>query len=86
MQSLLAAIKSRQSNPNQFNYGIMTADRYVKTLQQCIGVEACYKYATAKSMSFNDVLQKAANTLVYSNPEMVLDQTVSSIPGIQLLP
>lgn len=71
--ALLAAIKSR-ANPNQFNYGISTADAYVKTLRECVGSDICYRYAAAKNSSFDDVLRKAAKTLVYGNPEMVVDE------------
>ena len=35
-EELVEAIKSRQSQ-NEFNYGILTADRYVKSISDCIG-------------------------------------------------
>lgn len=84
-ETLLAAIRGRESNPNAFNYGIGTADAYVKTLQDCIGLPACYKYAAAKNVSFADSLKRASNTLVYGTEDMLLDEveysrTVGSSP------
>lgn len=68
---LLQAIKARGEKQTEFNYGILTADRYVRTVRECVGLEACYKYATCQRTSFQDVLDKAAKTLVYSNEDMV---------------
>jgi len=70
---LLSAIKSRQQKQTEFAYGVITADRYVRTLQEHIGSDACYKLASTSSTSFEDVMQKAAKTLVYSNPEMIIE-------------
>lgn len=67
---LLAEINSRQEKRTEFNYGILTADRYVKTVQDCVGSEICYRYACTKSTSFDDVLKKSTKTLTYNNPEM----------------
>ncbi len=72
-EKLLQDIQSRQEKKTEFNYGILTADRYVKTVQQCVGSDLCYRYAATKSTSFQDVLDKAAKTLVYSNPEMEIE-------------
>ena len=73
---LLAAIKARSSRKTEFNYGITTADRYVRTLKDLVGIENCYKFACTKHSSFNDVLEKSARTLVYANPEMEKEQTL----------
>lgn len=71
---LLAAIKERRNSQTEFNYGILTADRYVKTLQECVGSDLCYRYAAKGNVSYNDILKKAAETLTYNNPDMkVLD-------------
>ena len=67
---LLAAIKSRQERRTEFGYGISTADRYVKRMQDCAGLQTCYRYFTdfGSQTSFNDVLLKAARTLTYRRP------------------
>lgn len=69
-EKLLAAIQGRKQKQTEFRYGILTADRYVKTMQQCVGTDLCYRYAAKGAVSFNDCLQKAACTLVYSNQDM----------------
>jgi len=73
-EELLKAIKSRLEKRSAFNYGILTADRYVKTVQECVGLPMCYRYASKGNTSFDDVMQKAAKTLVYSNEDMIVDQ------------
>jgi hypothetical protein len=77
-QSLLEAVKSREPQ-SSFGYGITTADKYVSTLQQCVGSDLCYRYGSTKSTSFNDALQKAAKTLVYSNPEMEIRNVAEDV-------
>jgi len=74
---LLAEIKTRQEKKTSFNYGILTADRYVKAVQECAGSDLCYRYASTNSTSFNDVLEKASNTLTYSNTEMECEDIYS---------
>ncbi len=71
---LLAAIQGRSSKKTLFNHGILTADRYVKTLLDRIGSDACYKFASKGRTSFQDVLEKAASTLVYGNEDMVVEE------------
>ena len=73
-EQLIKAIKSRKSKVEPFNGGILTADSYVRTLEQCVGIEACYKFAVKGSTSFDDVLKKAAKTLTYNNSDMVLQE------------
>jgi HK97 family phage prohead protease len=70
---LLKEIRSRQEKSTEFNRGILTADRYIKTLAQCVGSDLCYRYAAKGSISFEDVLTKAASTLTYNNEEMTLE-------------
>ena len=76
-EKLLSLVKSRKQKKTEFNYGILTADRYVRTLQEGIGLESCYKYASTRQTSFDDVLTKAGKTLVYSNPGMVFEKKLS---------
>jgi len=72
-ETMLEAIKARQQKRSEFGYGIVTADQYVSTLQDVVGLDVCYHYASKGQTSFADALQKAANTLVYSNPDMVVE-------------
>ena len=81
---LLSQIKNRKQKNTQFNYGILTADRYVKTLQDGVGLDFCYKYASTRQTSFDDVLTKASNTLVYSNPDMVVQEKKVNIEDYEL--
>lgn len=74
---LLDSVRSRSKKITEFGYGITTADRYVKSLQDSIGLQTCYQYLSRSDKgtwaSFDDVLRKAAQTLVYSNPDMEVD-------------
>ena len=69
---LLEAIRTREKK-SSFNTGILTADLYVKTIQDCVGSDLCYRYAAKGNISFQDILTKAAKTLTYNNEEMVLE-------------
>ena len=87
---LLEEVRERETS-SPFNYGIMPADRYVKTISDCVGSEACYKFATKDAISFQDVLTKAANTLVYSTEDAVTIEKAASkfkdiVPGSIELP
>lgn len=70
---LLEAISNRKSK-DPFNRGILTADKYVRTLQDCIGSKSCYQFAAKGSTSFDDILRKSAGTLTYNNEDMVLEK------------
>lgn len=70
---LLKAIAARQQKLTEFNGGILTADRYVRSIQDCVGSDACYKYAATKAASFDDILKKSAKTLTYNNSDMVVE-------------
>lgn len=78
MDPLLKAIRDRQRRKTPFGYGIRTADVYVRTLAERAGLEACYNIASTRSTSFDDVMQKAAETLVYSNEDMGLEEKITS--------
>lgn len=87
--SLLEAILARKQKQTQFGYGILTADRWVQTLKDAAGLAICYQYASQGQTSFDDVLRKAARTLTYSNPEMIvlekqLVETGSIPSGVEL--
>ncbi len=74
---LINEIKSR-SKQTQFGRGILTADRYVRTLADAAGLDVCYRYGSKGTTSFDDVMRKAARTLVYSNDEMDLEEKATS--------
>ncbi len=81
--NLLKAIRARSQKRTKFGHGIITADCYVATLQERIGLDRCYRYAAHGQTSFDDIMKKAAETLVYSNPEMELGErttTASTFP------
>jgi len=75
--SLLNAVRVRQKKQTEFGFGIWTADRFVRTLAEQVGLESCYKRISSKTVSYNDVLTKASETLVYSNPDMVVQEKQS---------
>jgi len=85
---LLQNIRSRAEKKSSFNYGLLTADRYVKTLQDAVGEQACYRHVQRNDRgpwtSFDDVMQKAAKTLTYSTPEMEVKELKAKLPeGIE---
>jgi len=92
---LLLAIQDRGPRKSGFGYGIHTADKYVRTLLEKAGSDACYQAAATRSTSFDDVLTKAAKTLTYTNPDMLLDEVewqkkagvnLKDLDGIELPP
>jgi len=80
---LLDRIRSRGAKQTEFNYGILTADRWVKNLQDLVGLDTCYRYASRANVSYTDALQKAAETLTYWNPEMVVEQKYATTDDLQ---
>lgn len=80
---LLKAIRERMGRQTtEHNRGILTADRYAKTLLECVGSDLCYRYAATKDRSFDDALKRAAKTLTYNNQDMVLEEVVKGRPEI----
>ena len=88
--TLLAAVKARQQKNTPFNYGILTADRYVQTVQEAVGNTYWRRLVGHGKASYADLIEKASRTLVYSNPEMVLEQVeyskrlAGSTPKVEL--
>lgn len=81
---LLNAVKQRGQKQTEFNYGILTADRYVKTVELMAGLDTCYKFGAKGNTSYHDIVQKASNTLVYSNSDMtVQEKNIRQIEGIE---
>lgn len=73
-EQLLEAVGQRQAKNTEFGYGILTADRYIKNVREAVGLDCCYKFAATRTVSWDDVMRKAARTLVYSNPDMVTEE------------
>ena len=70
---LLSLVRDRTEKQSEFNYGILTADRYVKRFLDEIGIQACYRHmcrSVGTWASFEDVMQKASGTLSYINADM----------------
>ena len=83
-EQLLQAIKARGQKRSEFGFGILTADSYVRTMASSIGSDFCRRYMSSDQMDFDDVLQKAAKTLVFSNDEMVVEEKAAKLPkGIE---
>jgi hypothetical protein len=74
MDQLLRSIQQRSQKQTEFAYGILTADKYVATLGEYVGPEGCRRITGNSRTGFHDLLRKASNTLVYSNPEMLMEQ------------
>lgn len=85
-ETLVQAIRARQQKQTEFNYGIATADAFVRTLLDCVGSDLCYRYAARKNASFEDALRKAAKTLTYSNDEMVIEEKATDLYASGKLP
>ena len=65
--ALLDIVRSRAEKKTEFGYGLLTADRYVKSLQDAMGLQACYYHLSRTDKggwaSFDDVLKTAAGKL-----------------------
>ncbi len=81
--SLLKAIQSRTRKLTEFGYGILTADKYVKTMQDFVGMDLCYRLASNRNQSYTDVLSKASQTLVYGNRDMVVEDVYDQIDSVK---
>jgi len=89
-RQLLEAIRARTQKKSQFGHGILTADLYLKGMLEGLGSDLCYQFASRGLTSFDDLMRKAARTLVYSNPEMKVEEKLtdaySSLPRGTKLP
>ena len=78
---LLEAVRKRRASTQKsepFRFGILPADVYVRTMQDVIGLDKCYQYFSRGLVSFDDAVKRAARTLVYSNPEMELEEATAN--------
>ncbi len=76
-EDLLTEIRNRQQVMSEWNSGIITADRYVKTMEDCVGSDLCYRYACRKNSSYNDAIKRAAGILTHNNQDMVVDDSAN---------
>lgn len=72
-KALVTAVRSRGQKQTEHNYGILTADRYLKTLLECVGHDLCNRFCAKGNVSFNDQLKRSESRLTYNNPEMVIE-------------
>jgi len=72
-EKLLKAVRRRGSEGVRFGYGILTADKFVESMAQMVGIDVCYQYGCRGNTSFYDVMQKAARTLCYSDEGMEVE-------------
>ncbi len=82
-EQLVEAVRTR-TKQTEFNGGIVTADRYLRTLQECVGSDACYKFTSKGTNSFQDQLTKAANVLTYNNEDMLVDEQIDFTKGFNV--
>jgi len=75
LQELLQDVRFRQKD-NPFGYGIQTADRFTKNIEDCCGSKMCYRFGSTRSDSWTDVMRKAAKTLTYHNQEMIREDAL----------
>jgi len=74
---LLELIRTRKSSANQFNQGILIADRYVKATESCVGLDICQRFASKGNVSYNDSLKRAESLLTYNDNGMVVEDKIS---------
>jgi hypothetical protein len=71
-EQLLTAIRSRKGGA-QFGRGILTADRYVATATECVGVGMCQKYFGNAQGTYAQVQKDAASKLVYTGTDLLIE-------------
>jgi hypothetical protein len=82
---LLKSIRAREQKRTEFGYGILTADKYVRTMQEFVGTDLCTRLATDRRTSFGDILLKAGQTLVYGNKDMIVEESRPKLPdGVEM--
>lgn len=81
---LLASIRERKNRRAEFGYGITTADQYVREAIKCVGEGMCSKMYGGEQ-KLRSALQKASNSLVYANPDMVTEAKSSKAAEFKAL-
>jgi DNA polymerase III delta prime subunit len=81
-EQLLTAIRNRKGGA-AFGRGILTADRYVDTAAQCVGVGMCRKYfgGVSGGPGFAQVQKDAASKLVYSGSDLEIEASGRPLQG-----
>lgn len=64
---LIDLIRNRKSR-SELGYGILTADKYVSSVADCVGHDACRKY---EGMDVGLLIKESSQKLTYSNEDMV---------------
>lgn len=83
-ECMVKNIHERKSNRSEFGYGITTADKYVQqALDDCGRHVTCNAFG---SVSAEQLIKEASNRLVYSNPDMVIEQKHTNPAGLIALP
>ncbi len=68
-EALIQAVLARKGKGVRFGQGIWTADKYVSSIAECIGVGMCQRYFAADH-KFGDVIKEAASKLTYAGPDL----------------
>lgn len=83
--SLISLVRGRKASDNAHNRGILTADRYVRTLQDCVGSDLCYRYGSKGKTSFDDVIRKSTRQLTYNAEGMEVSDVYHDFKGMKVV-
>lgn len=72
-QKLIEAVLARKGRGLRFGQGIWTADRYVKTVAECIGPGMCQRYFGGAQQNFPGVMKEAAVKLSFAGDGLVIE-------------
>lgn len=76
-EQLLKALKARKQRKSLVGHGITTADRYVRTVSDCVGSDECERLYSEAFKNLPETLKESAAKLVYCNPDMVLEESAN---------
>ena len=72
-EQLLNAIRERKGIGRRVWDGFLTADKFVATAAQCVGVGMCQKYFQVPAGGWAQLQKKAGDQLVYAGPQLALE-------------
>lgn len=75
---LLTAVRDRKGVGRRFWDGILTADRFVATATECVGVGTCKRYFGGQDGNWAQVQKHAATKLVYGGPQLQLEPKLAT--------
>ncbi len=78
MKTKLIELLRERGAKGELGYGITTADRYVRTVTDCVGPDVCQRLYGEAIKSAAELIKAAADKLVYSSPDMVAEVKQSS--------